>query len=71
MFFKNNSKNKTSKKPINENIIIYKSKIPEYIDSANKIYNKQYDSAIKSLKLKSLRIWVTLLHITIVLGIAK
>lgn len=51
MYFKNNSKNKTSKKPINENTIIYKSKMPEYIDSANKIYNKQYDSAIKSLKL--------------------
>ncbi|MCJ7812650.1 hypothetical protein MUP95_04935 [bacterium] len=50
MFFINNTKSKMSKKPINENAIVYKSKIPEYIDSANKIYNKQYDSAIIDLK---------------------
>ena len=38
----------------NENInkwsIIYKSEVPEYIDAANKIYNKEYDSAITDLK---------------------
>lgn len=30
--------------------IIYKSEMPEYIDAANKIYNKEYDSAILDLK---------------------
>ena len=30
--------------------IIYKSEMPEYIDAANKIYNKEYDSAIVDLK---------------------
>lgn len=38
----------------NENInkwsMIYKSEVPEYIDAANKIYNKEYDSAIADLK---------------------
>jgi hypothetical protein len=32
-----------------EPIIIYKYGIPEYIDAANKIYNREYDSAINDL----------------------
>jgi tetratricopeptide (TPR) repeat protein len=32
-----------------ETKVIYKSEIPDFIDSANKIYNKEYDSAIADL----------------------
>lgn len=40
----------SSKGKINKPTIIYKSEMPEYIDAANKIYNKEYDSAITELK---------------------
>jgi len=45
LFSKNNAR-KTNR----SHTVIYESKLPDYIDSANKIYNKQYDSAISDLK---------------------
>ncbi|MDP8313725.1 MAG: hypothetical protein RAP70_01455 [Candidatus Celaenobacter antarcticus] len=47
--FSNSSKTSVNKK-INKQTIIYKSEMPEYIDAANKIYKKEYDSAIEDLK---------------------
>lgn len=41
---------KKPKNQTNTSKVIHKSKIPDYIDAANKIYNKDYDSAISDLK---------------------
>jgi len=47
-FFKKLFGTKSDEKS-NETKIIYKSEMPDFIDSANKIYNKEYDSAIFDL----------------------
>ena len=39
-----------NKEKIKEPAIIFKSEMPEFIGSANKIFNKEYDSAIVDLK---------------------
>lgn len=50
-FFKKLFGSKSGEKS-NETKIIYKSEMPDFIDSANKIYNKEYDSAISDLRIQ-------------------
>lgn len=48
--FKNFFNKSDSNKRRNSNEVVYESKLPDYIDAANKIYNKEYDAALVELK---------------------